>query len=213
MVDGLIYVATVSKPDGKLDKVDRLELITTFRNKGHIAVLPPEGGEHTIVVPEGEEFAVRVCVVTNTGEFNDGEEHKLTLTRENKSVDVHKDDPACVGCLRLSQIMMDYFEDLPTVAVANQIADAIIANPEVLTDLQTRLETETPVPLDVAPIVNPEIPADPIVVDSQEVEQKFNLPPGSLVDPQPEPAPAPIVNPEIPVEPAPAVDNPTNPVE
>ncbi len=211
MVDGLIYIATANKPAGDIDKIERVELITTFRNKGHVAVLPPSGGEHTIVVPEGEEFSIRVCVVTNDGKFEDGEEHKITLTRDIKSLDVHKDDPGCVASVRLSQIMVDYFEELPVVA--QQIADAIIANPEVLTDLQTRLETETPVPLDVAPIVNPEIPADPIVVDSQEVEQKFNLPPGSLVDPQPEPDPAPIVNPEIPVEPAPAVDNPTNPVE
>lgn len=202
MLDGLIYIATVNRPAGEIDKIERLELITTFRNKGHVAVLPAEGGEHTIVVPEGEEFSIRVCAVTNAGEFNDGEEHKLTLTRDIKTIDVHKDDPACIRCLCLSQIMVDYFEDLPTVAVANQIADAIIANPEVLTDLQTRLETETPEPLDVAPIVNPEIHADPITP-----------PEPAAVDPQPEPAPAPIVTPEIPAEPQAPVDNPTNPVE
>lgn len=204
MVDGLIYIATVSKPEGNLDKIERLELITTFRNKGHVAVLPAEGGEHTIVVPEGEEFAVRVCIVTNSGEFNDGEEHKLTLTRENKAVDVHKDDPACVGCLRLSQIMVDYFEDVVVTETANKIADAIVNNPEIITDLHNRLQNETPEELSPAPapIVNPEIPADPIVPTDPVA-----------VDPQPQPAPAPIVNPEIPADPIPVVDNSTNPVE
>lgn len=166
-VEGLVYIATVCPPEST-EKVERIEMVVSYRDVKGTVVLPPDGGEHNIVVPENEPFSIVTSAIMSDGSLSSSVMyHSPGYPKELRDIpsgDEHK--PLCVCRLKLSEVLCDYFEDIPPAPVV----ESEPSQPE-----------SEPVPPTPAPTVEPsvepqveqpeqEIPDAPVDIPEQPVQ-------------------------------------------